>query len=44
MKSFYDIHLKKLSLMKNIDLTICLNDDGEILLQIKPKIKDTFSK
>ena len=30
--------------MKNIENTICLNDDGEILLQLKPKAKDTLSK
>ena len=30
--------------MKNIELTICLNDDGETLLQLKPKAKDTFNR
>jgi len=44
MKIFYDTQLKGLQIMKNIELTICLNDDGEVLLRLKPRDKDTFNR
>ena len=37
MQTFYDLYLQKLEEMKNIELTIVLNDDAEILVRIKPK-------
>lgn len=38
MKKFYERHLGNLDNMKNVGLTICLNDDAEIMVRLKPII------
>jgi hypothetical protein len=40
MKQFYKNHLHQMTKMQNIQTTFCLNDDGEILVRLKPKIAD----
>jgi len=39
MKEFYEDYLKRCSLdqIKNIDLSFCLNDSGDVLIRLKPK-------
>ena len=40
MKLFYKNHLHELTKMQQIDMSFCLNDDGEILVRLKPKKMD----
>ena len=40
LKLFYNEQLGSLDDMKKVELTICLNDDAEIMVRMKPKIKE----
>lgn len=37
MMNFYEHFMDKMSNLRNINLTFCLNDNGDILVRIKPK-------
>ena len=44
MIDFYKNNLLSLSNMALIEMTICLNDDAEILVRLKPKLPDKILK
>ena len=44
LTAFYDKPLKRLEKMKNIEMQICLNDDAEILVRLKPKKQESWEK
>lgn len=44
LTTFYEKPLKKLEKMKNIEMQICLNDDAEILVRLKPKKQESWEK